>query len=128
MKKKLVIEWFERGKRDYETALLVFKHRGYCDEVIFLIHQAMEKYLKGYLIFHGWDLKKTHDIEVLLYEAKVYEPRLEDFLDFGRKLTAFYYESRYPPGTPIEVSQQEADEAIKTAQKIIDMLRRQVDA
>ena len=42
---KIVQEWFERGKRDLESAKLIYVQKGYFDEVVFLIHQAIEKYL-----------------------------------------------------------------------------------
>jgi HEPN domain-containing protein len=69
MKNKIVKEWFERAKRNFEVAKLVFTHGEYYDEGVFLLHQAVEKYLKGYLIFRGWELKKIHDIYLLLSEA-----------------------------------------------------------
>ncbi len=65
MKDKVVKEWFEREKRDFEVAKLIFAHGNYYNEATFLLHQAVEKYLKGYLIFHGWKLKKIHDIYIL---------------------------------------------------------------
>lgn len=98
MKDKIVQEWLERGKMDLETAKLIFTQKGYLNEMIFLVHQAVKKYLKGYLIFHGWGLRKIHNIQILLEEARNYNDFFKEFLDFGRKLTAFYYEDRYPPG------------------------------
>lgn len=41
----------------------------YFDVILFHIQQAVEKYLKAFLIFKGWELKKIHDIELLLTEA-----------------------------------------------------------
>ncbi len=123
MKDRIVQEWFERGRRDFETAKLILTQKGYYDEVLFLSHQAIEKYLKGYLIFHGWKLKKIHDIEMLLVEAAKYNESCKDFLDFGRKITAFYYESRYPPGPPSEVSEEEVEDIMNLAEKIIDKIR-----
>ena len=60
MKDKIVQEWFERGKRDLESA---------------------------------------------------------------RKITAFYYENRYPPGPPSEVSEEEAEEIMNSAERIIDKIK-----
>jgi HEPN domain-containing protein len=62
MKDKIVKEWFERGKHDYETAKILFIKDVYYDVIMFLLEQAVEKYIKGYLIFNGWELKKIHDI------------------------------------------------------------------
>ena len=35
MKDKIVKEWFERGRRDFESAKLIYTQKGYLDEVIF---------------------------------------------------------------------------------------------
>jgi len=53
-------EWFERGRHEIETAKLLFEKEGYPEVILFHIHQAMEKYLKGFLIQNGWKLKKIH--------------------------------------------------------------------
>ncbi len=50
MKEQLVREWIERGKHDLDAAKILLRERGYFGVVVFHIHQAIEKYLKGYLI------------------------------------------------------------------------------
>ena len=92
-----------------------------------MVHQAIEKYLKGYLIFHGWKLKKIHDIETLISESGKYNKSFLEFLDFDRKLTSFYYESRYPPGPPSEISKEEAKEILKEAEKIIELIKKHTE-
>ncbi len=124
MKDNLVKEWFERARRDFESAKLLYTQQGYYEEVVFLIHQAIEKYLKGYLIFRGWKLKKIHDIETLISESIKYNKSFLEFLDFGRKLTAFYYEDRYPPGPIPEISEGEAKEMVEKAEKIIELIKK----
>ncbi len=54
MKNQLVKEWLERGKNDLETAKILISKVDFFDVILFHIHQAVEKYLKGFLIFHGW--------------------------------------------------------------------------
>ncbi len=125
MKNKIAQEWFERAQRDFETAKLIYHQRGYLEEVVFLIHQAIEKYLKGYLIFNGWKLKKIHDIETLLNEEKKYNNEFTEFLDFGRILTEFYYEERYLPGPISEISKDETKKLIEHAEKIIEIVKKE---
>ncbi len=50
MKKQVVEEWFERGKHDLEVARFLLTEEEYSDVVLFHIHRAVEKYLKGFLI------------------------------------------------------------------------------
>jgi len=79
------------------------------DVAVFHIHQAIEKYLKGYLIHKGWELKKIHDLELLITEAMNFNADFQEYLDLGRKLTAFYYEERYPPGPVTSYSREEKE-------------------
>ena len=127
MKDEIVKEWFERAKRDFDTAKLVFKKGEYYDEMVFLLQQSIEKYIKGYLIFHGWKLKKIHDIEMLLTEAIEFDKSFEEFLDFGRKLTAFYHENRYPPGSIIEISKNDAKEMLNTSLVMIKKIKNKIN-
>ncbi len=57
MKEQVAKEWIERGKHDLEVAKILLAEEEYSDVVLFHIHQAVEKYLKGFLIYKGWGLK-----------------------------------------------------------------------
>ncbi len=123
MKKELVKEWFQRGKHDLDTAEIIIKSKGHSDMVIFHLQQAVEKYLKGFLIYNGWELKKIHDIETLLTLAIEFKKEFESYLDFGRKLTAFYYGDRYPSGPALFCPRDEIDEMMKTTKEIIEKIK-----
>jgi len=98
MREQVAREWFERGNHDLEVAKILLGKGEYFDVILFHIHQAVEKYIKGYLISKGWEVRKIHDIEMLLTEALSFDSGIKKYLDFGRKVTAFYYEERYPQG------------------------------
>ena len=123
MKKQAVKEWIERGKHDLEVAKILLAEEEYSDVVVFHVHQAVEKYLKGFLIYKGLDLKKIHDIELLLTEAMNFDDEFQKYLDFGRKLTAFYYEERYPPGPIASYPKEEIGDIMEVAEEIIDKLK-----
>ena len=123
MKEQVVKEWFGRGKHDLEVAKILLTEEGYFDAVLFHLHQAVEKYLKGFLIHKGWELKKIHDLELLVTEAMSFDDEFQKYLDFGRKLTAFYYEERYPPGPITPYSKEEIEKMVETAEEIIKKLK-----
>jgi len=123
MKKQVVKEWLERGKHDLEVAKILLGKEEYSDILLFHIHQAVEKYLKGFLIHRGWELKKIHDLERLITEAASFDVVLQKYLDSGRKLTAFYYEERYPPGPVTSYSKEEIEEMLETAEEIINRVK-----
>ena len=126
MKEQIVKEWIERGKHDLEVAKILLAEEEYSDVVLFHIHQAVEKYLKGFLIYKGWGLKKIHDIELLITEALSFDARFQTYLNLGRELTAFYYEERYPPGPITSYSKEEIEEILGEAEEIIDKLKERI--
>jgi HEPN domain-containing protein len=44
----------------------------------FSLQQAVEKYLKAFLLSRGWRRRRIHDLEVLLNEALTYNSSLVD--------------------------------------------------
>jgi HEPN domain-containing protein len=126
MKKQVVNEWFERGERDFEVAKFLLSEEKYSDVVLFHIHQAIEKYLKGFLIYKGWKLKKIHDIEVLITETINFKKEFQKYLNFSRKLTAFYIEERYPPGPISSFSKDEIKEILEISEEIINKLKEEI--
>jgi HEPN domain-containing protein len=126
MKEQVVKEWLERGKHDLEVAKILLAEEEYTDVVLFHIHQAVEKYLKGFLISEGGGLKKIHDIELLITEVMSFDDRFQKYLDLGRELTAFYYEARYPPGPITSYSNEEIQEILEEAEELIDKLKEEI--
>lgn len=62
--------------------------------VCFHCQQAVEKFLKAFLIANGSDIKKTHNIEFLLSECADFD---KDFSEIDPKeLSDFGVDARYP--------------------------------
>lgn len=120
---KLAEEWFMRGDHDLESAKLLLNQKGHTDTIGFLIQQAAEKYLKGYLIYHGWKLRKTHDLRGLIAEAVEYDPGFADYQDFARKATAHYLENRYPTASPVAYAREEMAAMLEQAEKLITRIK-----
>ena len=114
-------EWFERAKHDLESVKLIVNANGYVDTAVVLLQQAVEKYLKGYLIGKGWKLIKTHNLKQLLDEAIKYNSQFGNFHDLAIDLTEYYIEEKYPY-SKVLVSLEEVKEnyeAVKELLKII---------
>lgn len=62
----------------------------------FFLQQALEKYLKAFLLQHGWKLKKIHACHDLLTDAVVHEPSLEVFRNLCERISGYYIADRYP--------------------------------
>lgn len=125
-KSKIVKEWFDRAEHNINGAEILFKSGHYTDTIALLIHQATEKYLKGFLLFNGWQLEKIHDLERLVTEAMAFDANFEVYLDFARRTTAYYVEERYPPGPVVDYPREEIEEALVTAKEMIDRIKEAV--
>ncbi len=68
-------------------------------------------------------MRKIHDLESLMTEASNFDSEFGKYLDFGRKLSGYYYEERYPPGPMSSCTKKEIEEMLGLAEKIIKRLK-----
>ena len=47
----------------------------------FFLQQSLEKYLKAFILKHGWNLRKIHELDTLLDDAAKCNANLENFRD-----------------------------------------------
>ena len=64
--------------------------------VIELLHEAVERYLKGFLIAHGWKLKRTHDLADLILDAQAFDLRFAALKPMAESLTNQFFAQHYP--------------------------------
>lgn len=87
------------------------------------IHQALylcgEKTLKAFLIWHDIPLMKIHDLEVLSIKCAEIDASLGSQLLQANSLTAYGSMYRYPGGSEIEASAQDAKDAYQCASDIM---------
>ena len=62
----------------------------------FYLQQAVEKFLKAFLLSKGWELNRIHDLQALLNDALKHDPSLEIYRAPCQKITGFYIVERYP--------------------------------
>ena len=88
--------WIFRANEDIAVIENLFKSDPdlYASSICFHAQQAIEKFLKAFLIFHNKDFPKTHDLEYLLTECHKIDQSGFDF-DFG-SLTDYGVSLRYP--------------------------------
>ena len=90
----------------------------------FHCQQAVEKFLKAFLIANGVEVKKTHNIEYLLSECADYD---KDFTDIDPKeLSDFGVDVRYP-GDMFIPDQDETLEYKNLAFEIKDIVESKID-
>lgn len=127
--KKLHEEWFEYARDDLSFAKAGLKD-GYFSHVCVLAQQAVEKAMKGHLVFQGKKYPKTHGLLFLLELMDV--NWLSDYEGELRKLNEFYVPLRYPDaagtlpdGPP---TQRVAAKAVAWAERIVTLIESKLSA
>lgn len=109
--------WVSFADKDLRLAELALENGIYV-YAAYHAQQAVEKYLKAYLIEHDRPYPRTHDIKILIKECAKIDKELEELLEIGAdRLTIYAIEARYPEATE-ETTKEEAEEAIKVAKKV----------
>jgi HEPN domain-containing protein len=97
--------------------------------VCFLCQGAAEKFLKGFLISHGWELIKTQYVSKLLTYCIEYSIDFTSLIPFGELLNEYITVGRYPGGIAIEaIGLTEAQEALDAARQIRDAVTSRISA
>ena len=66
-------DWFRVGDKELKPAQYLLEGED-TEGAGFNVQQAVEKYLKGYLLSRGWKLRRIHDLETLINEAVGHDP------------------------------------------------------
>ncbi len=120
VKRDLVRQWLAKAEEDLEVvAFLLSSKRHFMFAIGFHAQQAAEKYLKAFLTWHQVEFPKTHDLGVLLELVATADSVLAASLNPIISLNPYGVELRYPGDAP-ELSQNEAQDALKWARKTAD--------
>ena len=116
-KSEYIKNWLFRANEDISViqTLASLNLEYYTSTICFHAHQAVEKFLKTYLIYHDINFPKTHDLDFLLLECKkmdksAFEIELKSLTDFG--VSVRYPDDFYVPGV------NETRDYIKIAEEI----------
>ena len=95
-KSDYIKNWLYRAREDLAVMkdLIDSNHKQFTSTICFHAQQAVEKYLKVFLIFHDVDFPRTHDVDFLLMECQKIDNNSFN-LDL-KSLTEFGVSIRYP--------------------------------
>ena len=111
-------QWIIKGDHDLGTAKITYLHiPEYLDTVTFHCQQAVEKYLKAFLIFHSTSFKFSHDLIYLLEIINQFDSDFEDYYEDISELQGYAVEIRYPNET-IFLSNEKVEKAIQIAKNV----------
>jgi HEPN domain-containing protein len=119
MNPQTVRAWVRKAESDLKTAKdELATEEPATDTVCFHAQQCAEKYLKAFLVFHGAEIPRTHNIAELVHRCARLDASFEGLYALkAQNLTDFAVTFRYP-GDVIFPSIEEAQEAVNVAEKV----------
>lgn len=119
-----VKQWLIKCQRDLKVAYVLFESQeSLLDAVVYHCQQAAEKALKAYLTDQNVNFRKTHDLSLLVELCLLSEPEFQSLEDTADTLTPYATEFRYP-GNVMEPERQEAEEALRMAEAVIELVTK----
>lgn len=119
MNEQTVKSWILKAESDLKTAKdELATPQPATDTVCFHAQQCVEKYLKAFLVFHGREVRKTHNISDLINECLLLETAFENLFEIGAQdLTDYAVQFRYP-GDLLFPTLEETREAVEIAEQV----------
>ena len=113
---EVIKKWVEKGDHDLGTAMITYRYiPKYKDTIAFHCQQAVEKYLKSYILYLDLPIKRTHDLIYLLEQINNIDIVEQNWFDKALELQDFAVEIRYPEMV-IELSDADIEIAIGISQ------------
>jgi HEPN domain-containing protein len=124
---KEIKQWIIKGDHDLGTAKVTYMHiPEFSDTVTFHCQQAVEKYLKAYLIFLSIEFRFTHDLVYLIDLINQRDSEFERFYDLVSELQGYAIEIRYPNET-IFLTNEKVEKAILIAKNIREFVSGKIN-
>jgi HEPN domain-containing protein len=119
-------DWVEKAKKDLHRVKVLLAD-GDTEGAGFHLQQAIEKYLKGYLLSKGWKLEYVHGLVKLLNYAKDYDPSFEEFRALCEQVTGYYVIERYPFPVYASPTKKEIAQALRKTEKLVNKIDAEVE-
>jgi len=117
--------WIERAKSSYEISKTIIKNNIiYYEDLCYQSQQAVEKILKGLLIYYGVDPEFTHNIGLLLNELEKFT-EIPENIKLATNVTKYAVITRYP-GEYDEITKYDYEESIKIAKNCLDWVENKI--
>ncbi|MFN3568566.1 MAG: HEPN domain-containing protein [Caldimicrobium sp.] len=126
---KEVKNWIIKALNDYKTAEILIAlpdEEIITDTLCFHCQQAVEKFLKAFLVHNKIDFERTHSLEYLIKLCSTVDKDFENLYEIIKNLSDYAVEVRYPDEFYIP-SVEEAKEAFKSATFVKDFILKKLD-
>lgn len=111
-------DWLKIARKDW-TRILHMLEKEDAEAAGYFLQQSLEKYLKAFLLQHGWRLRKIHELDALLDDAAKYNPDLENFRDLCEHVSGYYFADRYPPLGALAITCEDIKKDLRKAERFV---------
>ena len=118
-------EWLKRARSSLELAKALGNGIFY-EDLCFQAQQAVEKGLKGLLIYYGVEPEKTHNLSALLLVLETYTT-IDDEIREILSLQKFAVQTRYP-GEYMQIGKEDYDQSIVIADKCLKWVEGKIES
>jgi len=120
------LQWLNRATRNVRAAKVLIEADASA-EALFHCQQAVEKALKGFLVYNDKPFRKTHDIGDLRAMCLVIDDSLDSALAGTQELTQYAWRFRYP-GAPQDPDPADATDGLAKAELVLGEIRLRIGA
>jgi len=118
-------EWLDKATDDIKVAELLVLKRKTPALACFHCQQAVEKYLKAFLIYHHVNPGRIHGLVALANRGSKIEPNLKVFKEQLAMLDAYYIPTRYP-GEKEPYTLKDGRVALTAARLVTDFITKRL--
>ena len=120
---KIHEKWLIKAENDLKSAKKLMEGKNYIsDTAIYHCQQCAEKALKAFLLYNQKEIKKTHDLELLIELCIEIDNEFDELYDFAVTLAPYSTLFRYP-GEVIEPEKKDVYDAINKAERIYNFVQ-----
>lgn len=113
--------WVKLAAMDFDSAeYLTGMYPVPIEIICYHCQQSAEKHLKGFLVLHGVNPPKTHDLDELNKLCLKFSAVFSDIADHCSDLTVYGVQPRYPMG--LELDENDMKRALLGAKVIHDLI------
>jgi HEPN domain-containing protein len=116
--------WIERAKSSLEISKIAISDNVYYEDLCYQSQQAVEKGLKGLLIFYGIEPEFTHNIGILLEELEKFI-KIPENIKGAIILTKYAVITRYP-GEYDEITKESYKESVQIANDCLEWIEKNI--
>jgi HEPN domain-containing protein len=118
-------DWMFLARERLQSADALFQALGPTYSGVELLQEAVERFLKAYLINQGWELQKIHNLSTLLDYAVVFGECFKAHADLCENLTVQFWAQHYPGDDLSEVG-IDYSELRRKAGDLIDLIEKRL--